>query len=280
MKMSEIISLYESVGRRIGDIFAKGTPSNCTATTFDSRILIQRQESQLRGKEVFWYSGAGAGQSRTVASFDPANNRVIHEEQYDINPDASSKYIIFDKFRTEDYESAMNRAIGKVGLGYLGEMSATMAIVATQGDYPVPSGMAFVENIRFVPSQGTDYGALTNTRNTFELPPRYWNIEGNQGGSRLIVFDPRKVNIANYDGQICRIEGQCRQDFTGTLIPSDVQEYVIAYAAMELASQKDGSEWSRRFYLLRDEIKGKSDGYNSSPGLEDLIYRQGRGRKV
>lgn len=279
---NEIISLYESVGRRLGDIFVKGTPTNATPTAFQSNVLLHRLESQLRGKEVFWYSGSGAGQARLIASYvaSVSSGLIIHEQKYDTTPDSTSKFIIFDKFTVEDYESAMNRAIGKAGMVYLADMSATMAIVATQYEYPVPSGLEFIDNIRFVPTQDTDYAANDDVSNVFELHPRYWKIEGNPGGSRLIVFDPRKINFDSYNGQVCRVEGQAKPDFTGTLIPTDLQEFVITFAAMELASQKDGNEWARRYYMLRDEVKGRSDSNNSSPGLEDMIFRHARGRAV
>src|SRR3990167_6127739 len=262
--MSEIVSIYESIGRNLGDVFAKGTPTGATGTTFDSNVLVNPNAQQLVGKEVFWYSGGGAGQARLVASFDPANNRIIHEQGYETIPTANSSFIIFNQFRSEDYESAMNRSIGKARSLHLDDYVATLSIIATQYEYSVASGMEFISTLRFVPSNGSDYEAVEDIRRIFELPPRFWRIEGNQGGSRIIAIDPRQVNLSNYDGQICRMEGQAKPDFVGTQVSDSLQEFVIDYASMILASQKDGNEWARRYYMFRDEIKGR-DG---SIGLE------------
>jgi hypothetical protein len=280
--MSELVSIYESVARRLGDIFAKGVPTNCTGTTFESNVLIHRQETQLRGKEMYLYYGNGAGQARIVASFAPAvgSARVIFEQMFDTVPSSNSEFLIFDKFRTEDYENAVNRAIGMAKLKYLQDMYATISISGTQNEYPVPSGLAFIDKIRFVPSTGSDYSADNNITSVYELQQRYWNIEGNPDGSRSIVFDSRKISVGNFNGQVCRLDGQSRPDFTGTQIPSELQEFVITFAAMEMASSKDGNEWSRRFYMLRDALYGRSDAYNSSPGLEDMLFKQARGKAV
>ena len=275
--MPETVSLYESIGRNLGDIFAKGVPiATVTGTSFESNVLVYPYSRQLVGKEVFWYSGLGAGQARIVASFDPANNRIIHEQAYTTVPTTSSSFIIFDRFRSEDYESAMNRAIGKARSLHLDNFVATIAIIATQYEYIVASGMEFISNIRFVPSSSSDYGDDTEVRQVFELPPRYWRIEGNQGGSRVIAFDARNINLDNYDGQICRVEGQAKPDFAGTQVADNLQEFVIDYASMLMSSQKDGNEWTRRFYMFRDEIKGRG----TAMGLEDSIFSHARGKKV
>uniref|UniRef100_A0A6H1ZTL4 Uncharacterized protein n=1 Tax=viral metagenome TaxID=1070528 RepID=A0A6H1ZTL4_9ZZZZ len=272
MMGTEIISFYESVARNLGDIKAKGTPTGCTGTTLDSNMLLQPFRGQLQGKEVFIYSGGGAGQARIIPTFDPTNNRIYIEPAWDTIPTASSKFIIFDKYFTEDYESAMNRAIGICRLKHLNNMVATMQIVATQYEYTVPSGMEWISTLRIVPSGNTDYGAHIDTKQVFEFPPRYWHIGANPGGSYVIAFDSRKIDLDDFNEEVCYIMGQCKPDFAGTLISEELQEFVVAHSSMLLSLQRinEGQEWQRKFYAFRDMARS----------LEDYIFSYGHGKSV
>jgi len=277
--MAETISIYESIGRNLGEIISKGTPTNCTATTFQSDVLIHPLAEQLIGKEAFIYSGGGAGQSRIVGSFDPSNNRVAFERLWNPVPSTNSSFIIFSgQHRVEDYESAMNRALGVAKLKYLEEKVGTTQLVGTQYEYPVPSGFEYISNIRLVPSSNTDYAADDEVDSVFELPPHYWRIERNVGGSYVVAFDARKINLATIDKEFALILGQAKPDFSGTTINADLEEFVIAYSSMQLAGDRidDGRKWQAKFYQYRDEIFGRG----VSPGLEDYIHRQGHGKKV
>jgi len=276
--MSEIISLYESIGRNLGDIFAKGVPTNATGTSFRSDVLIHPLPDQLRGKEVFWYSGVGAGQSRIIGSFYPGTHQAIVERTFDTVPTDNSRFLIFDSIRVEDYENAMNRAIGIAKSRYLEEKVATMQIVATQYEYPVASGMEWIANLRLVPSGNTNYAADDEVDRVYELPPRYWSIERNPGGSYVIAFDARKINLDTLDKEWVRVMGQAKPDFTGTQIAEDLQEFVIAHSTMHLASLRvrEGDQWRTLFYMYRDEVRG----VGQRPGLEDYIFRYGRGKRV
>lgn len=272
----ETVSIYESIARNLGDIYAKGTGTNCTATTAQSNALTFPNSQQLSGKEIYWYSGAGAGQARIIASFNVGSHAVIHDYKYDTTPSDNPKFLIFRKFRAEDYESAVNRAIGKVRLVHLDDFVATMALNATQYEYVVPSGMEWISTIKFVPSAGSDYRSNDDIKNISELPPRFWRIEGNQGGSRIIAFDSKQVNLNNFDKQICRVEGQCKPDFNGTNVSESLQEYVITHASMVMAGTD--KEFDKLFYMMRNEIQGKPQ--SGQPGLENYIYSNPRGRKV
>jgi len=275
--MSEVVSLYESIGRNLGDILHKGaSPTNATTSGFTALSLINKDPAVFNGKDIYFYSGGGAGQSRVCASLNVASRQILVQELFDTIASVNTKFLVFNNFNTEDYESAMNRAIGKAKLLALQEYVGTMAIVATQYDYVVPSGMEYIDGIRLVPSAGSDYANVDSMRRVTELPPRIWDIQGNVGGSRFIIFDPRYINMDNYDKFICCIEGQSKYDFSGTQINSEVEEYVIAYSSMVLSGQKEGKEWDRRFYMFRDEVKGRG----SDVGLETTITNYGRGRKV
>ena len=271
--MAEIISLYESIARNIGDIYAKGIPSNGTPTTFDSTSLVSRNAQNIVGKEVFFYTGGGAGQARTIGSFSPTGTyRVYVEPPFDTAPSSNSKFLIFDKFRTEDYESAMNRGLGKAKLTYLQDKVGTLVIVGTQFEYPVPSGIEWISTIRLVPSLNTDYRAVDEVDTVFELPARYWRIERNVGGSYLIAFDARRINMSSFDGETAKVMGQAKADLSGTLLPEQIEEFVIAYASTILASQKirEGEQWKQAFYMFRDEANK----------LENYVFSYGHGKKV
>lgn len=270
--MPTTTSIYEPIGRNIGDILAQGTPTGATGTTLDSNILIHPLTDQLKGLSAYIYEGEGAGQYRIITAFAPANNRITVEPAWATIPTANSNFLIFRHFKAEDYSNAYNRAVGKCRLVNLIDYVATTALVATQYEYTVPSGMEWINTLRFVPSSGSDYADISDIRRIFELPSRYWRVERNQGGSYTISLDPRMVNLDDYDGQIIRINGQAKPDFGGTNIPEELQEYIITHASMLMASQRitESQEWRTKFYMFRDETRD----------LENYVYSHAFGKKV
>ena len=276
--MTEVISIYESIARNLGDVEVKGVPTGCTPTSLDYHRFMNPLSETLVGKEVFIYSGGGAGQSRMIASYSPSSKRIIIDGPWDTTPTANSKFLIFSHFFTEEYESAMNRAIGMAKPLYLIDKVATMQLAATQYEYAVPSGMEYIRTLRLVPSGNTDYGADDEVNRAFEFPPRYWRIESNPGGSYVISFDSRKLDLDNYDKEVVYIMGQAKAEFGATTLPSDVEEYIIAHCSMQLAAQKtlEGDAWQRLFYMYRDQVGGRG----TTPGLEAYIFKYGQGRKV
>jgi hypothetical protein len=275
---TETVSVYESVARNLGDIETKGTPTGCTATTLDCNKLLQPLMETLRGKEVYIYTGVGAGQARVVASYDPANHRIIVDEKWDTIPTTSSKFLIFQHFYTEDYESALNRSIGIAKMKYLEDKVATLQLVASQYEYPVPSGVEWISTLRLVPSGHTHYSNVDRVNRIFEIPPRDFRIERSPLGTYLIIIDPRKINLDSFDEDYIHVIGQAKADFTGTTIPSDVEEFVIAHSSMLLAGQKvhQNRDWERLFFMYSDIVKGRGNNV----GLEEYIYRYGRGKHV
>jgi len=269
----ETISIYEAIARGLGDVAAKGTPTSGTATGFDSNALIHAESNQLKGHEVFFYTGEGAGQARTIIEFLPAHNRSIVEPVFSVVPSADSRFLIFQHWVTDDYEHAMNRAMGWAKFRHLDEKVATIELVATQYEYTVPSGFEFIHTLRLVPSGSTDYGADDEVSHQFEFPPRFWRIEGNPLGSFVISFDPRKVDLDSFNEEWIRIHGQAKPDFTATTIPEEVEEYIIAGASMLLASQRitqNDQSWTNKFRMFRDLTRE----------LEEYIFVSPRGKKV
>ena len=272
------VSLYEAIGRNLGDVITKGTPTGATATTADSNSFMFLLAQQLQGKNVYLYEGEGAGQSRTITVFAPDNNRVTVLPDWATVPTANSRFIVFDKFKAEDYEHHMNRAMGQISLKYLSDMVASMALYGTQYEYPVPSGMEWINTIRIVPTSNSDYGDDSTIKRKFEFPPREWRIEMNSVGTYVITFDPRKVDMDSFDKDIVTVHGQGRPDFVATVIPADLEEFIVADATMKMAAlmRGRGKEWDSIYYNAKDEVKGTRD----VPGLEEYIFKYGAGKKV
>ena len=270
--MATTISVYEAISRNLGDCLVKGTVATATATQFDSNALIHPLSDQLKGKEIYIYEGQGAGEARTITTFDPTNNRVTVDPAWTTTPSTNSKFLVFRHWVAEDYENAMNRAMGKVALTHLDEKVATMALIGTQYEYPVPSGFEYISNVRLVPSGYSDYGGDDEVNRIFELPPRYWRIEPNASGSYLIVFDPRQIHMSSLDDEWVKIMGQVKPDFSNTEMPEDIQEFIINFASMLMASQRiaEGNEWRNKFQVFRDLARD----------LENYIQTPRYGKKV
>jgi len=266
------ISVYESIARNLGDLMIKGTPTNATATAFESNALIHPLTDQLKGREVYFFTGGGAGQARTITAFTPGSNHAVVDPQFSTVPSSNSQFLMFSHWVGEDYENAMNRAMGKTKLIHLNESVATLALVATQYEYLVPSGFEYISNLNLVPSGNTDYGNDDEVNRIFELPPRYWNVLPNAKGSYVIAFDPRKINLDTVKDKWINVVGQTKPDFAGTIISEELQEYIINHASMLLASQRIGEnkEWSEKFRLFKDIVKD----------LEIYIHSNKYGRRV
>ena len=257
-------SIYEAMGRNLGDVLTKGIPTGCTATTLDSNSLIYPLTDQLKGKEVYIYEGEGEGQARTISAYTsyavPTGGRITVNPPFTTIPTANSRFLLFDHFKVEDYENAMNRYIGITRLLHLNEKVATMALAATQYEYAVPSGFEYINNLRLVPSSHTDYAEDDEVARVFELPQRYWRIESNASGTYVIAFDARKINLDDFDDEWVNIMGQAKPDFSAASMAEDVQEYIIAGASMLLASQRiaENMEWRLKFGMfkqMKDELE-------------------------
>ncbi len=247
------ISIYEAIGRNLGDVVKKGIPTGATATTMDSNVLVHPLAGQLKGNELYIYEGTGVGQTRTITDYTPTNSRITVSPPFTTIPTADSRFIVFKHFSIEDYENAMNRGIGQARLVHRDEKVATMQIVATQYEYAVPSGFEYISALRLVPTSGTDYGEDDEVSGMFEFAPRFWRIEPTTGGSYVIVFDRRKIDLDSYDEEMVKVVGQVKPDFGASLIADELQEYVINKATMLLSSQRigEGQEWRAKFYTYR-----------------------------
>lgn len=271
------INAIKAISRNMGDLIVDAVASAATPTTVDAAKLIHPQDQALLGKGFYIYSGAGAGQQRTVASFSATNLRLIFAETFVSTPSHNSAFLLFDHFGKDDYDGAIDRMIGLAGLKYLEEKVGTVQIVGTQYEYPVPSGHEYINTLRLVPSasDASDYDSDDEVSRIFEFPPRFWRIEVNPLGTYVIAFNPTKISLDSFDEQWVRIMGQVKPNVAATdtgVIPADIEEYVIAGASMILTSQRitEDQEWQRKFYMFRDMTRE----------LEEYVYRPRRGKRV
>ncbi len=267
--------LYEAVARNAGDFIEKGTVASLTGTTIDALSLIHPLSGQLKGYQLFFYSGAGAGQYPIVTDFLPANNRVQVDQAFNPAPSTNTAWMMFRRFRKLDYDNAFNRAFNLARLKNLQEYVATLAIVATQYEYTVPSGMSYINTFRIVPTAGSDYAMNDEIDRIFEIEARYIRIERNVGGSYAMSFDSRMINLSSLDGAIIKVMGQAPLNIAGTDnadIPESVQEYLISATTQFLVSAKVGED--ENFKTLFSLYQG------NTRELEKYIFVHRRGKKV
>ena len=278
--MAQRIDLYKAVALNLSDLIVDGVPASLTGSSIQHLSLIQPNPLQLQGKFFYIYSGAGAGQDRVIGSLN-ATRQIVFAQVFASVPSLNSNFLITEHFNIGDYRNAVSRSVGVVRTRYLQDMVGTAQLVASQYAYPVPSGITWVNNIRLVPSGNTDYQNDIEVASIFELPPRYWRIERNVGGTYQIILDPRKIDLDLVDKEIIHILGQAPPDVTATdnaEIPSDIEEYLVNASSMLLSAGKirENNEWRSLYAMFRDNVRG----VGGSPGLEEYIWRTGRGRQV
>ncbi len=275
------IDLVKAIARNLGDLVVDAVPASMTASTIDCLSLFQPNPGQLTGKYVYIYSGAGSGQSKVIGSFNPTLKRLVFPEGLGSIPSVNSNFILTLRHSRDDYSNAIDRYVGFARTRNLIDAVATAALVATQYEYPVPSGMEYVNTLRLVPSGNTDYRASDEIQTRFEIPPRYWRIESNVGGTRCITIDSRQFNLDEVDNYVIKIFGQAHPNVGTTdasAIPDELVEYLIAGASAQLVSTNISTDGKidPRFYMYRDQVSGRQ----TAPGLEDYITTSIRGKKV
>lgn len=273
------IDAIKAIARNLRDLVVDSTPASAAATHVDVLALIHPVTDQLQGSDWYAYTGGGLGQERIVTSFNVANRRLGFNQALTTVPSTNTNFIVTRFWQKVEYDSALDRMIGMAKLINLQESVATLNIIGTQYEYPVPSGMEFINTLRIVPSASSsgfsDYDTDNEAMNIFEFPPRLWRIETNPLGSYLISFDARKISLDDFDGQSVRIMGQVKPNVNATdngTIPVELEEFVINGASMLLASQRidEGSEWRSKFGMFRDNHRE----------LENYIHRPRRGKQV
>lgn len=274
--------IIKAVARNTGDFILDGVPASLTGSTVDHLSLIFPLSQQMQGFPFYIYSGAGAGQERIVGSLNPTNRRMVFPQVFASIPSVNSSFLVTKRFSWLDYANAVDRYMGIARTKHLVEKVATLAIVATQYEYSVPSGMEYISTLRLVPSGNTDYAADSVVDTIFEIPPRFLRIERNVGGSFVVAVDSRKINLDSYNNYLCKVNGQGKPDSLGsdnTTVLPELEEYLISGASMHMCSllPMNGERLDPRFYMYRDQVKGAQSG---GDGLESYIYSYPRGKRV
>ncbi len=272
------IDSIKAVARNLRDLVVDTIPASLTGSTIDALKIIHPNIQQLMGKDFYIYSGAGAGQERIVGSLIPSSRRMIFKEVFTSMPSINSNFVVFDFFSKDEYDNALDRMIGRAKLSYLEDKVATLAIVATQYEYCVPSGFKYISDLRLVPSGNTDYGTDDEVSRIFELQHTMWSILPNASGSYMIKFDARKIDLDNIDEEWLNVVGQVEPDIAATdnaTIPNPLEEFVINGASAILASSRIGDnvtnrEWYSKFLMYKD----------TTNRLEEYIFRPKRGKLV
>lgn len=265
-------SVIEAIARNLGDIIVEGQVASANGTMIDSLDFIHPESAQLKGYQMYVYQGGGLNQARTITDYNVGSHQSFNQRAWTTVPSTDAYFLVLRNFKKEDYDNFVDRSLGIAKLSFLQDMVGTLNLVATQYEYPIPSGMAFVTDLRLVPSGHSDYELDDEVGQIFEFTDHHWQIEQNVGGSKVIVFDPRYVGMDNFNNQPIRIHGQSRPDFAAATLPTKVEEFVIAQATSMLAARKikDGEEWNSLFAVYRD----------LADSLRPYIMSRVRGRRV
>lgn len=270
------IDCVKAISRNLRDLVIDSVPASLTGSSIDALKLIHPNAQQLMGKDFYIYSGAGAGQERIIGSLNIANRRIIFSEVFASIPSINSNFLIFDFFAKDEYDNALDRMIGRAKQSYLEDKVATLAVVASQYEYPVPSGFKYISDLKLVPSGHTDYSADDEVSRIFELQHTLWSILPNASGSYMIKFDARKIDMDVIDNEWLNVVGQVEPDIGATdnaTIPAALEEFIINGASMIMASSRireNEREWYSKFLMF----KGVTDQ------LESYIFRHKRGKQV
>ncbi len=269
------IDAIKEISRNLRDLVVDTTPASLTGSSIDALRLIHPNNNQLRGNPFYAYSCGGAEQSRIITEFLPAKNPMLLEQVFDTVPSTNTNFLVLDNWEKEEYDSAINRALGLARELYREDSVGTITIVGSQYEYAVPSGMTEIHTIRLVPSTNSDYRGDVEVRDVFEIPPHKWSILLKPTGSHVIAFDPRKIALSRINDQTAEIVGQQRVVVAGTdnaKIPEDIFDFVVEKASARMASQRidESQEWQVKFRVFRDSAKL----------LEEHIFRPRRGKPV
>ncbi len=248
--------IFKSIAQNLGDLVTDDTVASSSSTSLDLPSLVHPQSGQLKGNNLFIYSGGGSEAFRVISDFTPLSKRVIVAQAFTTTPSTNAKVAITKQFDKPSYYNAIERAVGLARLYHLEEHTATMQLMGSQYEYSVPSGFEYITSLRLVPSGNSSYDSYDETRQIFELSTSYYRVEPNPLGTMCIIFDSRHIDLDNIDEQWVRVYGQSRIASAST-VPDDISEYVIVKATSLLASRKitDGTEWKDKFTTYRDDAK-------------------------
>jgi hypothetical protein len=165
-------------------------------------------------------------------------------------PTINQTYMIIRGYKADDIQHTVKRAMQEAGKWHFPNMVGTIAAVASQYEYSVPSGFLYVNNMHFVPTSGSD----TSSLDYYEIPRNVWTIEG-----KKIVFDPRYIDLGIVENRYIRIFGQGKPpplDNDHDTYDDLLENYLIAYSIRELYRRRigEGTEYLRKYNAMREIV--------------------------
>ena len=248
------IDLIKQLARQMGALLADSTIGSVpNRQVFNDEFLQFANASQLQGKQVYTYGSPTPG-SAFINNFVPGNVPTIQLIP-SLAATPTAGYLILDYYTIDELKEIAERAIKAAGKWHFPEVSGTIAVVATQYEYAVPSEFSFIARMHFVPTSGTAF----DDPDQFSIPRHWWNIEKGPSGPGRIIFNPEYVDLANYDAEYVRIIGQGMPP----LLPNDssaytdlLEEYLVAWGVKELSFRRiqEGEMWLAKYRAARDMV--------------------------
>lgn len=269
--------LETSIARILGDLLIEGIVDSGNGNSIADTELVFAETGLLRGMDIHFKQTTSptiSDLARTIATYSQGSLGFIPSLAF--APTVGDTYNIYKSLRHADYKAAIEDAHRRASELYLVETSATLALVATQWEYAVPSGFKYIHSIRLVPSVGTDYETLDSLGfNIYQQLDRgSWTVRTLPNGSRVIAFDPRYLSLDNYNNYAAIVEGQRRPGSLSSptfSIEPAIDGYIFASARAMLAPR-----------LIRDanrlpELISINNGVDR---LEKRIFRTRRAGSV
>ena len=108
------IELIERIARNLNDLEVMDSPATASLNSITANGLIHPQVNQLQGYNLWFYGNISEGTaSRVVSSFDPTTNRLTVGQNFTNAPSTGGLFMLFERFRGEDYENAFRSAYSR-----------------------------------------------------------------------------------------------------------------------------------------------------------------------
>lgn len=248
------MEIETAVSRLLGDLLLEGTVDAASQSIITDSDIIFPESSLLRGMDIYLKATTSptiADTSRVIASSAQGSVGIV--PTLGIAPTVGDTYNIYRSLRHADYLAAINTALRTARELHLVPFSATLGLVATQWEYAVPVGFRYISSLWIVPSANTDY-TLDNYK---KLERASWNVRINPAGSRVINFDPRLIDLDDYDNEIVVLRGQrVISSITSATynIETELEDYLVHKAAtlLQLPGAKSELDIVKYRALLAD----------------------------
>ena len=260
MNITEVI---KSVADMIGDLLVEGTvkPTGWGYTFNSDDFRRFPLANQLKGYCIYFNNAATlTGQQSYIASHAAGSPTICVVPSLPGQPLENDKFLLLKEFSGADYWETLKRAHNRGRDIYLIPFMATISLVATIWEYAVPSGFKWIDELRIVPSGHTDY----DLDNVLVLHRGDWDIRANAQGTQVIMFDPRFIDLDEYDKEIVYIIGQRKPKdiaapVSGSINTPEVPEDFLVYKMAALMSQKKLiKDWNQVQFLVRESDREES----------------------